>query len=729
MKPVLPAKADHPPRPKGRPRKVPLGTDSPKGLTAAQKSKIIQSKNAAIRYQKGKIANEIARRIGDGEDPNHVRKDIFTVVSAKYLDAKEDVPASIKELKIGDMTLSGEPAKCTSSPIKLLSGKKQFRKNPSCGSEPADPEYLPSIAAHTQTIPMNFGFASTCIIRSSDQVSTPSLKKLSHKDSEKVDLVPRSKKSFGLTYDEQSNLIIRDNCGFFVGADALRARTPGQKGRSRKCRIAIFRSARLLEFSWFREEIMIPLGDRDPNSVCHESGPGPRALSPCLPLAATATREQTPPFAESPKLSPPENDCANTPKSGHISPSSDLDELSKNGSTRLDVINQICMPDLAACNNSHVTSFIEKNMHATIQPGYVSLVPEHEKYCNLVGLSPNISPFMPINPSHSKFSEIVADGESPLHIDIEELIPLEVSKSQASHSKNASAEEQTMSLHKSPDIDMPPAPIIENSPRSYAQTEVHEVVDGLTQIQPTSIAQTSPALDAILPVPCEVGTDAYGETTQTGAHVQKPVTISGGSISIIRKKIIMDIIHMCGGIYSGHKELSGPFATAWARQNKPGKPDSKTIYTAFRSLVQSGKLRELKFSFQTPKGLMVTKSMITLTSIAPTDSRVIEMQNLIIACHPSPYIPEGVEILEEVRNPPAYPSRFRASRTIEDLEIDNDSQVRLQHKPLYVTRLEERKTAVERSRQIRQARLEARRVKHERRIQRAGSSVSLWFNH
>lgn len=720
-------KACNAPRLKGRPRKT-SRTDLPRGLTLAQNSKIIQSQKAAIRYQKGKIEKEIARRIGDGEDPKSVREDIFAMVSAKYLDAGEDVPASIKELRVGDMTLSEDPTTCISLPVEPPSGKKQSRENPPTASEPAFPEYLPSVAAHTQTALMNLGFASNLVSRSSKQVSARVHKKfLLRKDSEKPGLLPKPNGSIGMTYDEQSNLIGRENCGVFVGVDALRARTPGQRGRSRKCRLAIFKSARLSEFVWFSESLILPRGNIESAPVCDESRPGPRALSPCLPISARATPEQTsPPGVESSKLFPAEKGCKNTLKSSHIAPSSDRYESLKNGSTGLNVSDQDRMPDLAAYTESHMTSCIEKNKFAVIEPGHVSQAAYEEKRCNLLGLPPNISPFTPINRSHPKFSKSIADSEAVLHIEKEKAIPLKnTSEFQISHVINHNAEEQPISHSKSSDIGMPPAPIfIKNPLPIYAQKESHDVADSRTGMEPTTLAQASPALNALPPISGGTVTDAHGGTLQTSARLKKPVTISGGSISMVRKKIIMDIMQRCGGIYSGHKELSGPFITAWTRQNKPGTPDSKTVYAAFRSLVQACKLRELKFSFQTPKGLMVTKSMITLTSIPPTDHRVTEMQQLMMACHPSPYIPEGVEILEEVRNLPVYPSRFGTNRALADLEIDNESQVRLQHKPSYVTRLETRKTAAERSRKIRQARLEAMRGKRERRIQCAKPWVS-----
>lgn len=689
---------------------------------------MMSSKKAAIRYQKQKIEKEIAKRLGDGEDPNQVRKNIYAIVSGKYLEAREDIPASIKELRVGDMTLSGDPASNISPPPELLSGENQPRANPPNNDELAVPEYLPSVAAHMQIIPINLVYTSSRLNRNSEQVSTRLLKRsLPQKDSENASLILKSKGSLGLTYEEQSNLIERGSYGFFMGADALRARTPGQRGRSRKCRLAIFKSAHLSEFSWFSEEIMISLGDKDSTPACDESRSGSRALSPRLPRSTRVTRKQSsPPVVEFSNLSPTENGCTDTLKSSHIVHSSDHEE---NRSTGLDNSGQDCTSGVTPCNESHVVPLIEKDVPAVVEPGHVSHAPYEEKRSTLSGLSPDISPFTPINQSHSGAPKDGANTEAALHTGKEKAIPLkDVSKSQVSHMIDISAEEHGMSLSKSPTQDMPPAPIIiENSSRTCAQKDVHIVADGQTEIEPTTPPQVSPSLNALPPESDGTGTDAYGETMQIGNRLTKPVTISGGSVSIVRKNIIMDIMHMCDGVYSGHKELSGPFTTAWAKLNKPGTPDSQTIYKTFRSLVQSGKLRELKFSFQTPEGLMVTKSMITLTNISPTDNRVAEMQKLIIARHPSAYIPEGVGIAEEVRILPVYPSRF-GTNAVADLEIDNEVQVRLQHKPLYITRLEERKIATEKSRQIREARLEAMRTRHGKHIQRAKFSVSSLIN-
>lgn len=704
-------------------------TELPKGLTRAQKAKYVQSQKAAINYQKGKIEKEIARRLGAGEDPNQVREEIFATASAMYLDAGEEIPTSIKEVRVHDMMLSGISAPPIFPPVKLSVGKKRSRENPPAGSERTVPNYLPSVAAHTQTVYMNLETASDRNNCSSTQGSTRLLKKvISRKDKEKAALVSKPNRSTGMTYHEQSNLIGRTGRGVFVGVDALPPRTPGQRGRRRKCRLAIFKSARLSDIAWFNEN-PITLENRGSTPVGDEARSRPGVLSPSCPVSVRPTREQmSPPGVESPKPSRAGTGRANTLNPSQTAPSSALDDLLTNGSTDLNVSDQVRMSDHAAYTDSNAEFCIETNTFAAVDS---RSAPQgaYEETCDiLLGLPSRISPFTPINQSLPGSSKVSADCEAALYTDNVEALPLkDILKSQPPNVTNTDVEEEAMSPLKSPGKDVPSVPIlIENSSQIHAQKEIEDVAACRSELESTPITQ-SPELDVSLPIASDTVMDTHGGSLQISTRLTRPVALTGGSVSMLRKKIIMDIMQMCGGIYTGHKELVGPFITAWSRQGKPGKPDSKTVYAAFRSLVQSGKLRELKFSFQTPEGLMVTKSMITLTDISPTDPRVAEMQQVMRSCHPSPYIPEAVERLGEVRKLPEYPSRFGTSRATADLEVDNELQVRLQHKPFYVTRLERSRIAAERSRQVREAKMETIKARLERQIERARFWVSSWI--
>lgn len=717
--PIPLKKAPKPPRPKGRPRKIPpIGLL--KGRTLAQKAESIRSHKAAVRYQKQKIENEIARRIDNGEDPDNIREDIFAKVTAKYSDAGEDIPTSIMELRVHDKRLSGSPAPTISSPRALASRNARSRDK-HLTSRSTVLGYLPSVIAHTQPILMNQGVISNRSSSRPKQLSARLLENCdARQDKEKASLVPKPNGSNGMTYDEQSDLVKRDNSGLYLGANALRARNPGQRGRCRKCRLAIIKSTRLFDFVWFKGN-PTALGEKDSTPAGNEELPEPRVLSPCFPVPAGVTRHQIPPGAvKSSKFLLADNNCTTTPGPIYTSPYSDHHTSEKNKFIGPSGSNEGCASDFIAHIKSPETC-VGKKAFTVIEAANVSEAAYDEKRRTLLELPSSISPFTPINQCQPSKSNHPMETGQKTHVDNANSIPLEdILRSPIPNVANITTEGQARSQSKTSELKMPPilAPS-ENPFQIFAQIESENIEDCG---KPPPFGPISTVLDVSPPIPDGANINEPGGSAQTNARFTKPVTITGGSVSIVRRKIIMDIMQRYGGIYSGHKELMGPFVAAWAKQNKSGKPDSKTVYTAFRSLIQAGKLRELKFSFQDPQGLMVTKSMITLTSIAPTDPRVLDMQNLIISSHPSPYIPDVVGILGEGRNPPVYYSRYVPYRALGELEIDNESQVRLQHKPQYVARLERNKAAREARKEVLGVK---RKVGKDRARVPVSSSISL----
>lgn len=698
------------PRSKGRPRKK-NQIDLVGKSTMAQNAKQISSQKAALRYQKNMIEKEIARRIGTGEDPNHVREDIFAIVSAKHMDAGEDIPASIKELRVHNMTLSGAPVVPDRMPVGIVSSEKQIGESLLTSGFA---EYLPSVAAHTQAVIRNKN-SSFLISRGSTQASTRPLKRfISPGHTERVEKVPIPDRSSGLTYDEQSNLIKRGDSGVYIGANASRARLPGQRGRSRRCRLAIFKSPRLSDLAWFTE-----WKDGKSTSFRDETQHKPSVLSSRLPVSNRSTQIRiTSSSAVSSDLLQAETNHKHTLEASQIPPSSNQHQHVKMLSTESTVLNEVHMSDSATGTDSHITSPGDQITFGIPEVRFGSHAVSEEKYYQPSKSPPNISHFTAINQRHSSYSIGSASGKAALHVGNAQCPPSKnLSETPVSDAANIDEEERILSHSKSPIL-------TENNcgadPREEKDSADHE-----TKKAPAPPAQALPVLKSSLRTGNGNVTGGNEEPIAAAAHLTKPVTITGGSVSMLRKNIVMDIMQMCGGIYSGHRELIGPFLTAWSKQNKPGTPDSRTVYKAFRALVQAGKLRELKFSFQTRAGLMVTKSMITLSSISPTDPRVVEMQQLIKNCHPSPYIPEGAENSNQTRIAPVPASRWKTNRALADLEIDDENEVRLQHIPSYVTRWGEGKMTAKRNRQAKQERLEAIRANHEERIQQARQLVSL----
>ena len=138
----------------------------------------------------------------------------------------------------------------------------------------------------------------------------------------------------------------------------------------------------------------------------------------------------------------------------------------------------------------------------------------------------------------------------------------------------------------------------------------------------------------------EISHDNRKHGSLNGSVKITKVTISSGSVAVLRRKIIMEIIGKCGGIFPGNKEIYYPFYAAWASRTKSGKPDQRTVEAALNSLVDSSKLRVLRFTFNNRGDTAVTKSILTLPAISPTDLRIRDMQQKIIENDPRWYVPD-----------------------------------------------------------------------------------------
>ncbi|KAJ5488695.1 hypothetical protein N7539_003585 [Penicillium diatomitis] len=105
----------------------------------------------------------------------------------------------------------------------------------------------------------------------------------------------------------------------------------------------------------------------------------------------------------------------------------------------------------------------------------------------------------------------------------------------------------------------------------------------------------------------------------------------GGSVSLLRKKILMEIIEKAGGAYPSLPEIWFPFATAWLRRKQKERPDNRTVKTAIRNLVEAGKLRQLTFCGKGPKGAMVTRTILAKPEMSSDDPLIKDMQRRLLA--------------------------------------------------------------------------------------------------
>lgn len=123
------------------------------------------------------------------------------------------------------------------------------------------------------------------------------------------------------------------------------------------------------------------------------------------------------------------------------------------------------------------------------------------------------------------------------------------------------------------------------------------------------------------------------------------VSLGGGSIAFQRSKIILDIVEKCGGVYPGDREIWYPFTTIWRKLHETIIPDTGTVERAVTNLVNSGKLRRLKFVFRkiiaTQPGI---KSIVTLPDIPFDCAKVKECEQRMVEQYPRLYIPEAVDV-------------------------------------------------------------------------------------
>ncbi|KAJ5585048.1 uncharacterized protein N7459_004848 [Penicillium hispanicum] len=160
----------------------------------------------------------------------------------------------------------------------------------------------------------------------------------------------------------------------------------------------------------------------------------------------------------------------------------------------------------------------------------------------------------------------------------------------------------------------------------------------------------------------------------------------GGSVNILRRKIVMDIVEKAGGAYPAGNEIWYPFATAWMKMKYKEKPDMRTVKTAIRALVDSGKLRQLTFSGKDPKGIMVTKTLLTKPEMPADDPLVKEMQEKTLASdrlEPTISFSPHVETSRLITRHSGRTGAHRFS-----LPVVSGATVQLQSKPVAV-RLEE----------------------------------------
>lgn len=126
------------------------------------------------------------------------------------------------------------------------------------------------------------------------------------------------------------------------------------------------------------------------------------------------------------------------------------------------------------------------------------------------------------------------------------------------------------------------------------------------------------------------------------------VTKNIGALHIKRRKVAMDIVRACGGVFPGKGEILFPFATVWFREHKQ-TPDRHTVDNVIKGLIASGTLKKLTFFFKSKKGLTVERSILAEPEVDPNSPKVKLLQKRIMDSFPATVLPEEADVSPEYR--------------------------------------------------------------------------------
>ena len=199
----------------------------------------------------------------------------------------------------------------------------------------------------------------------------------------------------------------------------------------------------------------------------------------------------------------------------------------------------------------------------------------------------------------------------------------------------------------------------------------------------------------------------------------KKLTPHGGSMALLRKNIIKDLLELCGGVLPNDRALEVPFAREWRKHGHAGQPDSATIKATIGALTRDGYVYKLTFSFQTPKGNTIIKAMVVKSTLSIDDPKIQEVQAKMIAFDPYSYVPKELRCVDDRRQAFVESIQAQKDRIQRVGEEDAAGNSKMPWKPLYQIRYEARKKiAEERARKMLERDSETQKINDERRRQR-----------
>ncbi|KAL4787956.1 hypothetical protein BJX76DRAFT_317401 [Aspergillus varians] len=208
--------------------------------------------------------------------------------------------------------------------------------------------------------------------------------------------------------------------------------------------------------------------------------------------------------------------------------------------------------------------------------------------------------------------------------------------------------------------------------------------------------------------------------TPSSNVIRSKLLDKGGSVAFLRRKIVMDLVKKAGGAFPMGSELWYPFVTAWMKTRYKEKPDMRTLRTAVKYLVDAGKLRQQTFCGKDRKGIMVTKTLICKSELSPDDSIIKDMQDNFLSSKARHYFPPGVEVDPNLTKQGVTPRGVKLS----NVPVESSLTVKLHQKPAAVAALEKKKGESIQSRLLR--RLEIEKMRESMQEKRPSGAIRLF---
>ena len=612
--------------PKGRPRKF-LTVAALEKLKPKQRQKYQQSQLAAARYQRNKADKEIVRRLENGEDPVYVRDDVFAKVTAHYADTGQEVPRMIQTwMGVSETEVN------------------QIR------------ELNHLITADPDGVGVDQNLATATLGPTSGSPSFPAEGKLTPASSH-----------LSLGNSQQSPEVRISSPPGVAGQE----RQPSETGPSITLQYFPSKLAHTIPILKAPENFLHPLASGEKLSN------GPLKKQRVVPVVPRYVQETS--YRKQAQLIQRDGcgvfigKISGCPRKSNQRGRTKHSRLAIFKSTRLNKFEWFNAEVEISKNGALGTS--EGPIGYSEEPigslRTVSVVANSDAAKGiLLKLAPKPKP-KPYNdscdPEAKRFEAGLISRQGVPLIQAETSSLRQNGEGTATPAHTSATDvgsrivsESISSFQDSPDIfEVTPVPEITPLPASPTISENETKAVGSS---PRPISADSPAND-----------ESRKKRIRSSANSRRPafiqsVTMSGGSMGVLRRKIIMEIVEACGGVFPGVRELLLPFITAWHKLDKTGKPDARTLQTALNYLVGSAKIRQITFTFQTNKGLMITRTMLALAEISPSDWKVKDMQKKIEQSHPSIYLPPEAEFDEALRTDQSYVAIYGRHKIVQETQ-------------------------------------------------------------